>query len=166
MFNTETTKCSCGCDKCKCNFNPCAVSCGQCVENFGDYAYIYNITAQTVAADAAVTFSSNGALSGTITHTAGTAEVVIGKTGVYMVDYYINGGDAEVTTTVYRNGEALQGTTYAANADANIGQFIFVVQAGDVITLVNTGETEIALAAQGTTPEAVVNASMRIVRLF
>ncbi|MBQ7503774.1 MAG: hypothetical protein IJT79_00445 [Ruminococcus sp.] len=162
MFSTETTKCSCGCCGNKCRFNPCAVTCGQCVESFGDYAYIYNTAAQTVAADAAVTFSSNGPLSGTITHTAGTAQVVIGRTGVYMVNYYIDGGDTDTTTTVYRNGEALQGTTYTADN----GQFIFAAQTGDVLTLVNTGAAEITLTAEGTTPEAVTNASMTIVRLF
>lgn len=166
MFSTETTKCSCGCCSNKCKFNPCAVTCGQCVENFGDYAYIYNTAAETVAADASVTFSSNGPLSGTITHTAGTAQAVIGRTGVYMVDFYVDGGEAASTFTAYQNGAALQGATYSAAADANNGMFIFAAQMGDVITLVNTGAAEVALTAQGTAPEAVVNASMRIVRLF
>ena len=79
-----------------------------------------------------------------------------------MVNYYVDGGEAGATTTVYRNGEALQGTTYTADN----GQFIFAAQAGDVLTLVNTGTAEITLTASGTTPEAVVNASMTIVRLF
>ena len=162
MFDTSTTKCSCGCCGNKCGFNPCAVTCGTCVESFGDYAYVYNTTAQTVADGNAFSFSANGPLSGAITHTAGTAQIVIGKTGVYMVGYYVDGGEAAITSTVYRNGEALQGTTY--NADS--GQFIFAAQIGDVITLVNTGGAEVTLTAAGTAPEAVVNASMTIVRLF
>ena len=166
MFSTETTKCSCGCCGSKCKFNPCAVTCGQCVESFGDYAYIYNTATQTVAVDAALTFSSNGPLSGTITHTAGTAQAVIGRTGVYLVNYYIDGGAAETTATVYRNGEALQGTTYSTAANGDTGQFIIAAQTGDVLTLVNTGAAEITLTASGTTPEAVTNASMTIVRLF
>ena len=166
MFCMETTKCSCGCDKCKCEFNPCAVTCEPCVRNFGDYAYIYNTADNPVAVDASVTFSSNGPLSGSITHTAGTAEIVIGRTGVYMVDYYINADAAGITSTVYRNGEPLQGTTYSTESDVNNGQFIFTAQTGDVITLVNTGDVEVNLAAEGVTPEAVVNASITIIRLF
>lgn len=165
MFDTNTTKCSCGCGN-KCGFNPCAVTCGNCVQGFGDYAYIYNTAAETIAADAAATFSSNGLLSGTITHTAGTENIVIGKTGVYMIDCYLDGGEAESSFTVYSNGEPIQGSTYALAGGAANGQLIVQAQTGDVITLVNTGANTVTLTSEGTTPEAVVNASVKIVRLF
>ena len=168
MFCMETTKCSCGCDKRKCDFNPCAVTCGKCVENFGDYAYIYNITEQTVEECAPVTFSSNGPLSCSITHTAGTAETVIGKTGVYLVNFYADssGKRAQTKLTLYRNGEPVKGSTYSTGGGITYGQLMFAAQMGDVVTLVNTGNDEVKLSAEGTTPEAVVNASMTFIRLF
>ena len=79
-----------------------------------------------------------------------------------MAEYYINGTDTETTATVYRNGEALEGATYAADS----GQLIIAAQIGDVITLVNTGEAEVTLTPERTASEAVVNASMTLVRLF
>ncbi len=169
-MNTINCSCgkpdSCGCCCKSCKFNPCAVTCAPCQNTFGGvYAYIYNTAAQTVAADAAVTFSSNGPLSGTVTHTAGTAEIVVGETGVYLVDFSVSGeGAAQITA--YRNGAAVEGTTYSA-ADGEVnGRFIIAAQIGDVLTFVNTGEAGIVIAAQGTTPEAVVNASVTIVKIF
>ena len=165
MFSTETTKCSCGCDKCKCNFNPCAVTCEPCVKNFGDYAYIYNITEQEVDENEAVEFSSNGPLSGSITHIAGCENIVINKTGVYLINFYVNSDD-DSRFTVYRNGEAIQGSTYDVDDGANYGQVIAALQTGDVITLVNTGNNDVDLDDKGHCAEAVVNASMTFVRLF
>ncbi len=159
--------CTCGCDCCKkCCFDPCAVVCGAPFEQAGDYAYIYNTAAEVDAADTAVTFGQNGALSGSITHTAGTAEINIGKTGVYLMNYYVQGGDAAAQFTVFRNGEPLAGSTYASTAGDVNGQYILVAQTGDVITLVNTGAAEVTLAAEGAAPEAVVNASVTLTRLF
>ncbi len=160
----NTVKCSCGCNTASCGVNPCAVTCGCCNGNLGDYAYIFNTAAQTAAADAAITFSSNGPLSGTVTHTAGTAETVIGKTGVYLVSFILaSTGDAQVTA--YRNGTPIEGATYSGTGSV-YGQFVFAGQIGDVITFVNTGTGEITLEAAGTAPEAVVNASATFVRVF
>ena len=165
MFCMETTKCSCGCDKCKCEFNPCAVTCGQCVKDFGDYAYIYNITEQEVEENEAVEFSSNGSLSGSITHIAGSENIVINRTGVYLINFYVNSDD-DSRITVYRNGEPIQGSTYDVDDGANYGQLIAALQTGDVITLVNTGNNDIDLDDAGNGAETVVNASMTFVRLF
>ncbi|MCH5299638.1 MAG: hypothetical protein J1E96_07755 [Ruminococcus sp.] len=160
--------CSCGCQGgCNsCEFNPCAVTCSGSVELFGDYAYIYNTTAQTISEDAAVTFSANGALSGTITHTAGTAEIAIGRTGVYLVNYVLTGDDDETQLTMYSNGNPIAGTTYTA-ADGNVyGQFIVPIQAGDVLTLVNTGSDCITLSTTCSRETDPTNAAVTIVRVF
>lgn len=158
MFSTETTKCSCGCCGNKCKFNPCAVTCGQCVENFGDYAYVYNTTAQTVTAGDAFTFSDNGPLSGSITHTAGTENIVINRTGMYLVTFYVDTGVTDGEATLYKNSQPVQGGVYPAQ----YGQVIISAQTGDVITLVNTSSVEVSLAELG----GEVDASMTIIRLF
>lgn len=159
MFNTETTSCSCGCcGKCKCGFNPCAVTCGGCVNNFGEYAYIYNTTAQTVDNLDAFTFSANGPLSGGITHIAGTENVVINKTGVYLVTFYVYTGGNDVDIELYKNSQPVEGGIY----HVPYGQVIVSAQMGDVITLVNTSGIPIMLRDD----EGEVNASMTLVRLF
>ena len=168
----NTINCSCGkpdncgcCGCCKsCQFNPCAVTCAPVCELGADYAYIYNTAAQTVASESEVTFSGNGLLSGTITHTAGTAEIVIGKTGVYLVNTFL-ASNAAAQFAVYRNGAAVEGSTYAMNNAAD-GNVIISAQMGDVLTVVNTGTAEMTLEAEGTAPEAVVNGAVTITRLF
>ncbi len=158
----NTNSCSCGCCK-SCNFQPCAVTCAPCCGRGGDYAYIYNTEAQTVAANSPVTASANGPLSGTITHTAGTAEVVIGETGVYIFHFYA-APEAEAQFSAYRNGTPIQGATFSG--DEIMGQFIVAAQIGDVITFVNTGEGEATFTAQGTADEAVVNTSLTVLKVF
>ena len=111
----NTVNCSCGCQKpCGCQFNPCAVTCG--FPDAKEYGYVYNTTAETVAAGSAVTFASNGALSGNINHTVGTAEIVVTATGVYLVEFYIDCA-AENTFTLYQNGAAVAGSTYTGTAE-------------------------------------------------
>ncbi len=154
--------CNCGCGCCKsCQFNPCAVTCGGGGPVAVDYAYIYNTAAQTVAADAEITFSANGPLSGTITHTAGTADITIGNTGVYLVNVMVNTA-TEGRYTVFKNGTSVEGASFACDS----GELILAAQTGDVITVVNTGNTEMALDAEGTAPEAVVNTEVTIRRIF
>lgn len=161
----KKVNCSCGCNTKACDFNPCAVTCGSCCDRIGDYAYIFNTTAQTIEADSAVTFSANGPLSGTITHTAGTVETVIGKTGVYLVNFFF-APYSETQITAYRNGAPIDGATYGSDGEVVYGQFIFTGQIGDVITFVNTGEGAITLETEGTSPTAGVNASATFIRVF
>ena len=162
-MNTINCSCTNGCQSCN-QFNPCAVKCGCCCGRFGDYAYIYNTTAQTAAAGDTITFSSNGPLSGTITHTTGTDSIAIGNTGVYLVKYYVDSTqDGEVS--VYRNSEPVTGSTRAVEGTGN-GEFLLAAQVGDVLTLVNTGDAEAQLEDGGAAPEAVVNAAVTIIRVF
>lgn len=155
----NTVNCSCGCQKpCGCQFNPCAVTCG--FPDAKEYGYVYNTTAETVAAGSAVTFASNGALSGNINHTAGTAEIVVTATGVYLVEFYID-CSAENTFTLYQNGSAVAGSTYTGTAE-NSGKIIVTAQKGDVFTLVDTGAAEVTFDTGGN----AVNAALIIQKVF
>lgn len=166
----NTINCSCGTSKSRgcgccnsCKFDSCAVTCAPCCTTGGDYAYVYNTDAQTVESGSPITFSANGPLSGTITHTAGTAEFIIGETGVFLVSFYVDSED-EARISAYRNGTAIEGATY--NGDEINGQFIVAAQIGDVITFVNTGEQALDLIAEGCGLEAVVNASVTVLKVF
>ena len=158
--------CSCGCsDGCNaCEFNPCAVTCEECAEATGDFAYIYNTAAQIVGEDDAVVFSANGDISGAVTHTAGTAEIVIVRTGVYLVNYVVNGERDGSQFTLYRNGAPITATTYNTEGGNLYGQFIISAQPGDVLTLVNTGRRCVRL--DDNCDDDVVNASVTVVRVF
>jgi len=133
------------------------------------YAYIYNTTSQTIAAEAALTFGSNGPLSG-VTHTAGTSSITITNTGTYSMSYFVSGTTAN-QFTLFVNGTANTTTTYGTTAGITVGQAILSLSAGDVLTLVNHTSvvvvlpTSVTLGLQVGGSQTSVNASILITRL-
>src|SRR5262249_50866361 len=101
------------------------------------YGYIYNLTAQSVAQEASVSFSNNGPLVG-ITHTAGSTDVVVTNSGTYAINFSVTGSQQN-QFALFRNGvvapESLYGT--GSGGSGNDGQVILVLVAGDVLTLRN-----------------------------
>lgn len=164
MKNTNQVDCSCGCQTCGCEFKPCAVTCFPTYPITSDYAYIYNTGAATVAVGDAVAFSENGIISNAVARTAGTPEITIAETGVYLITAYAS-TTAGGTITLYRNGTAVAGTTYSSTETVLYGQAVFYAQRGDVLTLVNTGTAEITLA-ENTAAQPVTNVSVTLTKLL
>jgi hypothetical protein len=130
------------------------------------YAYIYNTSAQSVAAATAVTFDSNGPFFGSIAHTAGTATITILTAGTYSFEFIVSGTAAN-QFTIFVNGVANTSTTYGTTAGSlTVGQAIIAVPAGAAITLVNFSSTvsPVVLTTLGGTQPGV-NASILIEQL-
>lgn len=133
-----------------------------------EYAYIYNLSAQTVAVGAAVTFDLNGPAFGTITHTLGTSAILINDAGTYTFDFIVSGTTAN-QFTIFVNGVANTSTTYGtgiANSQT-VGQATITVPAVTTITLVNhTSASPITLATTQGGSAVNVNASILIERVL
>ena len=131
------------------------------------YAYIYNLSAQTVPLSADVTFDSNGALTAGITHAAGTAGVTLVGAGVYKVTFSVSAvGLSQMALFV--GGTLVPGTTYGSGAGTqqNTGHAIFTVSAGSVLTLRNhTSAAATGLETLSGGSQVTTNASLVIEKL-
>jgi hypothetical protein len=107
-----------------------------------------------------VILSSNGALDG-VSHTEGTAEVVVPNDGIYKIDYGINsivGFSAYIVLAV--NGTPVPSTNIPIGFNGNSGAVILILNAGDVITIRNNSESNIIL-----TTEPEVSAQLNIIQI-
>ena len=133
------------------------------------YGYIYNLSAQVVPLETAVTFSNNGVHTAGITHALGSSDMVIVSAGDYKMSFSVSGTEAN-QFALFINGVAVVETVYGSGAGTqqNTGQAILTLQANDVLTLRNhTSAAAVTLAAGppigGTA--AAVNASVLIQKL-
>lgn len=131
-----------------------------------DYAYVYNLGFQSVALEADVSFDTNGVSSG-ITHTAGTAAIVIVSAGTYNISFSVS-STAPNQFALYLNGSPVAGGTYGSGSGTqqNNGSVILSLLPGDIVTLRNhssTGAVTLQTLAGGTQPN--VNASVLMMKL-
>lgn len=106
------------------------------------YAYVYQNATEFVTAGSAVTWDTNGPLSN-VTHTPGSANVVVGASGTYMVEWQV-GYDASVRNfCITVNGVRQTPTCLTSgNGQHPIGNGTLVtLSAGDVVSLVNQSPT-------------------------
>jgi hypothetical protein len=132
-----------------------------------EYAYIYNLDAQTVAIEADVNFSTNGLLTDGISHDPGSPSILISEAGVYEVTFSVSGTEPN-QFALFLNGDLVPGTIYASGAGTqqNNGQAIFTIEAGDVLTLRNhSSDAGVGLATPIGGKQASVNASVVIKKL-
>ncbi len=132
-----------------------------------DYAYVYNLAAQTVPLEAAVTFDQNGVMTAGITHALNGAGITLLNAGSYKVAFSVSGTEPN-QMALFVDGILAPGTVYASGAGTqqNTGQGIVTVAAGATLTLRNhTSAAAVGLATPvgGTQPS--VNASIAIERL-
>jgi hypothetical protein len=118
-----------------------------------------------VAVESDVLFSTNGALAGGITHTAGASTVTLANAGTYRVEFSISATNAN-QFSLFVNGAALPGGTFGSGDQQNDGHVIFTALAGDSLTLRNhTSLAGITLDVNGGGLVSPVNASLLIERL-
>jgi hypothetical protein len=132
-----------------------------------EYAYVYNLGAQTVQLEADVTFDTNGVLSAGITHAPGSADLVIANAGTYKVTFSVSGTEPS-QMALFVNGTLAPGTVYASGAGTqqNTGQAILPIGAGDVFTVRNhTSSAAVGLATPIGGTAASVNASVTVEKL-
>ncbi|AOY75621.1 collagen-like protein [Clostridium formicaceticum] len=136
-------------------------------QGLSEYAYIYNVGAQTIPLETDVIFSNNGVISGNITHAAGTAAIILGSAGDYSVWFYASALEPS-QFTLFLNGAPVPGATYGAEAGTspNPGWAIINASAGDVLTVRNhTSEVPVILQTFAGGTQVNVNASILIQRI-
>jgi hypothetical protein len=103
-----------------------------------EYAYIYNLAAQSVAVEAPVLFDSNGVLSAGITHTISTSEITVVNAGIYEIAFSLSATESN-QFALFVNGVVVPGSVYGSGAvsQQTNGQVILALVAGDIVTLVN-----------------------------
>ncbi len=126
------------------------------------FAYVYQTVTQTVPAGTAVTFNSHSTLSN-ISHTLGSASIVIGATGSYLADYEVafNSGHHYCLAV---NGTRDVSTCKYGGSSAAMKSTILTLVTNDVITLVNQNPTSDNLNGSFNGIPSVT-ASVRLVRL-
>jgi hypothetical protein len=132
-------------------------------------AYIYNLSAQVVPLETAVTFSDNGIGTAGFTHGLGSSDITVINQGVYKVTFSVSGTEP-CQFALFINGVVVAESVYGSGAGTqqNSGQAILALNANDVLTLVNhTSAAAVTLAASppigGTA--TTVNASILIQQL-
>lgn len=137
------------------------------------YAYVYNVTAETVSDGDDVIFDNNGVMTGGITHTTSTASIYVPASGDYRIEFSITSatnsqfgiiidGTTVVPGSVY--GSALMSTLGFAHH--NQGQVIITVPSGgSTISLRNVSGSYVTLAVNNGGSSTDSNASIMITRL-
>ena len=136
-----------------------AATCGLC-----DYGYIYNLSAEVVAIEADVIFDTTGITTVGITHTPGTAQIVVTNPGDYEVTFSVSGVEPN-QFALFINGAPVAGTVYGSGAGTqqNTGQAIIAIAAGDVLTLRNhSSAAAVTLQTLAGGTQINVNASVSI----
>jgi len=132
-----------------------------------EFAYIYNVSAETVPLEADVTFDTNGVLTAGLTHAPGATGITFASAGYYTVGFTVSAVEPN-QMGLFVNGVVVPGTVHGSGAGTQqtTGQTIIRVDAGDVLTLRNhTSAAAVGLQplAGGTQPST--NAAIRIVQL-
>lgn len=132
-----------------------------------EYAYVYNLAAQTVVVEAPVLFDTNGAKTAGITHAPGTAGITLVNAGTYKVTFSVSGSEPN-QMALFVNGVVVPGTVYGSGAGTqqNTGQAIVAFGAGDVLTVTNhSAAAAVGLASVVGGTQANTNASVVIEKL-
>ena len=137
------------------------------------YAYIYNLSPQTVEImkdklfeKSAVLFDSNGVMVG-VRHEPGSDQIIIDNSGVYYLNFSISGTEPN-QFAIFVNDKVAAGSVYGSGAGTQqtFGQVIIELSRGDVLRLVNySSDAAVGLASVIGGTQANVNASMVIQKL-
>ena len=137
----------------------------------GEFAYIYNVGAQTVPINNDVNFDTNGLITPGITHVPAadpTGEPILFSVGgIYQITFSVSGVEPN-QFALFLNGGVIPGATYGSGAGTqqNTGQVIVLIAPGDVLTLRNflsAAAVTLQTLAGGTATN--VNASVLIEQL-
>jgi len=128
---------------------------------------VYNVGAETVPLEAAVTFDTNGVLTPGITHAAGDPGITIVNPGAYEITYSLSGVQPN-QMALFVNGVVVAGSVYGSGAGTQLssGQVIISIPAGAVLTLVNhTSAAAVGLQTLAGGTQTNTNASVAITKL-
>jgi hypothetical protein len=114
-----------------------------------------------------VPFSTNGEISGAITHTPGSTDIVIAESGVFEITFSIQ-ADRVNQFALFLNDALIPGSIYSMEASNlnNSGRVIVSITAPSTLNLRNhTSFRPVSLLTRIGGTQNQVNASVRIIRL-
>lgn len=130
----------------------------------GEYAYVYNISAETVAIEDPIDFDTNGIMSAGISHAPGSSVITLAVGGIYEVTYTVAGVEPN-QFALFVDGAPLPESTYGSGAGTqpSTGHLLIQVGAGTELTLVNhSSAAAVTLQTLAGGTQANVNASVLI----
>jgi len=110
------------------------------------YAYIYNLSSQTVLVESDVTFDTSGLTTSGIVFSPGTSNILINDGGDYKVSFSLTAVTAN-QFALFVDGVLVPGTIYGNGVGPlqNNGQAIFTINSGSTLTLRNHTSTIAAI---------------------
>lgn len=132
------------------------------------YAYVYNLSGQSVGVGTAVVFDSVGPITSNFTFAPGTSTIQVINAGVYDVIFSASGVEPN-QFALFANGILVPGTIYGSGAGTQIttGFGIVVLPANSVLTLVNniSSEPSVDLQTNAGGTQFNTNASIKILQI-
>ena len=132
-----------------------------------EYAYIYNLTSQSIAVEGDIPFSTNGIIVGGITHIPGTTTIQLTNAGDYAVWFYVTGLESN-QFTLFQNGTPVSGSIYGTGAgtQGNNGMVIIAAAPNDELTIRNhSSAAAVTLQSLAGGTQTNSNASVLILKL-
>jgi hypothetical protein len=121
-----------------------------------DYAYLYTLTSQTINNENAVIFNFNGPLSSGFTFLPGTSDINVLNAGIYEISFLVTVNFSN-QFTIYVNNSPTSLSFFSGSAGvSNVGHGLVTLNAGDVITLVNTNGNTVSLINHPTSVNAYI----------
>jgi hypothetical protein len=131
------------------------------------YGYIYNLTAETVAIEAPVTFDSVSSVTSGITFTSGGSAITVTASGVYSVSFTVLCVEPN-QFVIFVNGAPAAGSIFGSGAGTqqNTGTVLLALLAADVLTLHNhTSAAAVTLQTLAGGTQTNADASVTIMRI-
>ncbi|PYG87530.1 hypothetical protein LY28_01898 [Ruminiclostridium sufflavum DSM 19573] len=131
------------------------------------YAYIYNLTGQTIEPEANIRFSNDGAVTEGIIHTPDTDLIIIKTPGIYLISFYVSESKKNVFTLFHNTHPVLLSTLATSPIiKNNIGVGIVSASADDCIAVKNySNKADIKLEAVLSGTKACSNAAIFIQKI-
>jgi hypothetical protein len=103
-----------------------------------EYAYIYDVSGQSVAVEGNVLFGNNGVISAGITHTPSSDTITLVNAGKYVILFYVAGTESS-QFALYQNTDVIAESIYGSGAGTqpSPGMVIITASSGDTLTLKN-----------------------------
>ncbi|MER1999844.1 MAG: collagen-like protein, partial [Lysinibacillus sp.] len=140
---------------------------GTSAAGLAEYGYVYNTTDQTVSPNTDVIFNTTGVVTPGITHTPGTANIVVTSPGDYEILFGTTTNEPSQFAVFVNGTTQLPGTLYGSGSGVvqNNGLAIVTLAANDVVTLRSLSATSVTLTNPVGGTEENITASISLKKL-
>jgi hypothetical protein len=121
-----------------------------------DYAYLYTLASQTINNENAVVFNFNGPISSGFTFSPGTSDINVLNAGIYEISFLVTVNFSNQFTIYVNNSPTSLSFFSGAAGVSNVGHGLVTLNAGDIVTLVNTNGNTVSLINHPTSVNAYI----------